>query len=75
MNEMVDGLLGLMPVGCRNVTYISKEGMEELQSNPSKQIGELTGTVSWHHGPYLDDWSKVPPEIAAKYNTSPTYGK
>ena len=25
------------------------------------------------HGPYLDDWSKVPAEIAEKYNTSPTY--
>jgi hypothetical protein len=21
----------------------------------------------------MDDWSKVPPEVAAKYNTSPSY--
>ena len=74
---MIDGLLGLMPVGCRNVTYIPAGAMETISKEGCKDedIGKLPGVVSWHHGPYLDDWSKVPGEIAAKYNTSPTYGK
>lgn len=38
-----------------------------------KDIHSLKGVQSWSHGPYLDDWSKVPSDIAAKYNTSPTF--
>jgi len=77
MQTTVDGLLGLMPVGCRNVTYIPAGAMEQIQKSEGaikdKDIGSLPGVVSWHHGPYLDDWSKVPDEIAGKYNTSPTF--
>ena len=39
----------------------------------TSDLSTLPGVVGWSHGPYLDDWSKVPSEIAAKYNTSPTY--
>ena len=37
------------------------------ENDPAKMKGVVTIT----DGPYLDDWSKVPPEIAAKYNTAP----
>ena len=30
MNETIDGLLGLMPVGARNVTYIPEGAMETI---------------------------------------------
>ena len=75
MSETVDGLLGLMPIGCRNVTLIPKEGVQELQNGTKKTINELTGVQTVLHGPYLDDWSKVPAEIASQYNTSPSFGK
>ena len=73
----VDGLLGLMPIGCRNVTYIPEGAMAELAKGETADadIGKLPGVQSWAHGPYLDDWSKVPAEIATKYNTSPSFGK
>ena len=32
---------------------------------------KMAGVVTITDGPYLDYWSKVPPEIAAKYNTAP----
>ena len=72
---MIDGLLGIMPVGCRNVTYIPAGAMEQIQKEGTsdKDIGKLDGVASWSHGPYLDDWSKVPSEIASKYNTSPSF--
>ena len=73
--ETIDGLLGLMPVGARNVTYLPAEAVAELQNGSEKEIHQLKGVQSWSHGPYLDDWSKVPAEIASQYNTSPTYGK
>lgn len=73
--ETIDGLLGLMPVGARNVTYLPAEAVAELQNGSEKDIGQLKGVQSWSHGPYLDDWSKVPAEIASQYNTSPTFGK
>lgn len=75
MSETIDGLLGLMPIGCRSVTLIPKEGVEELQNGSKKTINELTGVQTVSHGPYLDDWSKVPAEIASQYNTSPSFGK
>ena len=31
----------------------------------------MKGANTISDGPYLDDWSKVPAEIAAKYNTAP----
>ena len=34
-------------------------------------ISSLKGVVSFNDGPYVEDWSKVPAEIAAKYNTAP----
>jgi hypothetical protein len=37
-----------------------------------KDYSKLPGVQTYSHGPYLDDWSKVPADIAAKYNTSPT---
>ena len=73
---MIDGLLGLMPVGCRNVTYIPAEAMEQISKSTDikdADISNLPGVQSWSHGPYLDDWSKVPSEIASKYNTSPSF--
>ena len=36
-----------------------------------KDLYKLPGVQTFSHGPYLDDWSKVPDEIAMKYNTSP----
>ena len=77
MQETIDGLLGLMPIGCRNVTYIPEGAMAELAKGETADadIGKLPGVQSWAHGPYLDDWSKVPAEIATKYNTSPSFGK
>jgi hypothetical protein len=75
--KTVDGLLGLMPVGGRSVTYLSEQAMTELgdsvKNGKEKDMSELPGVQTWSHGPYLDDWSKVPPEIAAKYNTSPSF--
>ena len=58
---MVDGLLGLMPVGCRNATYISADAMETLGKAgiADKDIFGMAGVMTWSHGPYLDDWSKV----------------
>ena len=75
MQTTVDGLLGLMPIGARNVTYIPASAMETISKDGCKDedIGKLPGVWSVAHGPYLDDWSKVPGEIAAKYNTSPSY--
>uniref|UniRef100_A0A7S2BMH0 Uncharacterized protein n=1 Tax=Haptolina brevifila TaxID=156173 RepID=A0A7S2BMH0_9EUKA len=75
MQTMVDGLLGIMPVGCRNVTYIPEGAMETISKGDvsDKEIYSLPGVQSWSHGPYLDDWSKVPDEIATKYNTSPSF--
>jgi hypothetical protein len=37
-----------------------------------KDYSKLPGVQTYSHGPYLDDWSKVPADLAAKYNTSPT---
>lgn len=111
--EMIDGLLGIMPVGCRNVTYLPASAIETLQKDDSthaprthtctsantgrrrrryipsaravltataslfpagiKDIHKLPGVQHFSHGPYLDDWSKVPADIAAKYNTSPSF--
>ncbi len=74
--ETIDGLLGIMPVGARNVTYLPAEAMEEISKNEGmrdEDIGKLKGVMSFGHGPYLDDWSKVPAEVASKYNTSPSY--
>ena len=64
-----------MPVGARNVTYIPAEAMEQISKDGTSDadIGKLPGVMSFSHGPYLDDWSKVPAEIASKYNTSPTF--
>ena len=72
--ETIDGLLGLMPIGARNVTYLPAEAVAQLQEDGGeKDISKLKGVQSFSHGPYLDDWSKVPSEIAAQYNTSPTF--
>ena len=79
MDEMIDGLLGIMPVGARQCTYIPAEAMEKLgrdSDNGKKMVKDediykLPGVQTFAHGPYLDDWSKVPDEIAAKYNTCP----
>lgn len=77
MQETIDGLLGIMPVGCRTVTYIPAEAMEQMgkDGNVTKDedIYSLPGVQSFHHGPYLDDWSQVPDEVAVKYNTSPKF--
>lgn len=72
-NETIDGLLGLMPVGARNVTYLPADAVEALGKDESVDMHSLPGVMSFHHGPYLDDWSKVPEEVATKYNTSPSY--
>ena len=58
---MVDGLLGLMPVGCRNATYISSDAMEKIgkEGLADRDIFGVAGVTTWSHGPYLDDWSKV----------------
>ena len=75
-NETIDGLLGLMPVGARNVTYVPAEAVEELSkmTNPKdSDLYTLKGVQSWSHGPYLDDWSQVPDEVSHKYNTSPKF--
>ena len=72
LQETIDGLLGILPVGARNVTYLSQEAMTAMQGQGEKaDISKLPGVQTFSHGPYLDDWSKVPPEIAAKYNTAP----
>ena len=100
---MIDGLLAIMPVGCRNVTYLPASAVDALAKDTSaqallhrchaavppprclvpdprrslaragiKDYSKLPGAQTYSHGPYLDDWSKVPADIAAKYNTSPT---
>jgi len=70
---MIDGLLAIMPVGCRNVTYLPASAVDALAKDTSiKDYSKLPGVQTYSHGPYLDDWSKVPADIAAKYNTSPT---
>jgi len=100
---MIDGLLAIMPVGCRNVTYLPASAVDALAKVTSaqallhrchaavppprclvpdprrslaragiKDYSKLPGVQTYSHGPYLDDWSKVPADIAAKYNTSPT---
>ena len=72
LQETIDGLLGILPVGARSVTYLSQEAMTAMQGQGEKaDISKLPGVQTFSHGPYLDDWSKVPPEIAAKYNTAP----
>ena len=74
--ETVDGLLGLMPVGARNVTYVPGEAIDELRKiqNPKdSDLYGLKGVQTYHHGPYLDDWSQVPDEVSVKYNTSPKF--
>lgn len=77
MQTTVDGLLGLMPVGARNVTYVPAEAIEKAAKDGSSDVDlmKMPGVMSWGHGPYLDDWSKVPDEVASKYNTSPSFGK
>lgn len=98
---MIDGLLAIMPVGCRNVTYLPASAVDALAKDTSvllhramllsppprclvpdhrrslaqagiKDYSKLPGVQTYSHGPYLDDWSKVPADLAAKYNTSPT---
>ena len=100
---MIDGLLAIMPVGCRNVTYLPASAVDALAKDTSahallhrchaavppprclvpdprrslaragiKDYSKLPGAQTYSHGPYLDDWSKVPADLAAKYNTSPT---
>ena len=71
--ETVEGLLGLMPVGARNVTYLPAEAVEAMQKDDSQDMYALPGVMSFSHGPFLDDWSKVPEEVAKNYNTSPNY--
>ena len=76
MQETIDGLLGIMPVGARNVTYIPADAMEKMSKDGNmkdEELFALPGVTTYAHGPYLDDWTKVPAEIASKYNTSPSY--
>jgi len=73
ISETIDGLLGIMPVGARNVTYIPADAMDTISKGnvSDKELYKLPGVQTFSHGPYLDDWSKVPDEIAMKYNTAP----
>jgi len=69
--EMIQGLLKMMPVGARTVTILPPEAVEEMAKDGENDPAKMKGVVTISDGPYLDDWSKVPPEIAAKYNTAP----
>jgi len=69
--ELIKGILKMMPVGARTATYLPAEAVEQLGNDESLDISELKGVQSFAEGPYLEDWSKVPPEIAAKYNAVP----
>ena len=40
-NETIDGLLGLMPVGARNVTYVPAEAVEELSKMTNPKDSDL----------------------------------
>lgn len=73
LGEQMDSLLGLMGVGSRSCTYVPAEAVEQLRSGEIEDYHDGKGVFTVSHGPYLDDWSKVPAEIAAKYNTSPSY--
>ena len=71
MQEEIDGWLGCMGVGCRTASVVPANAIQDLRDGKISDYREHPDVVTISHGPYLDDWSKVPPEIAAKYNTGP----
>mmetsp|Transcript_27205 Transcript_27205/g.72023 ORF Transcript_27205/g.72023 Transcript_27205/m.72023 type:complete len:109 (+) Transcript_27205:48-374(+) len=73
LDDTIKGLLKMMPVGARTATYIPAEAVEQMSLDSGKDvdISSFKGVVSFNDGPYVEDWSKVPAEIAAKYNTAP----
>lgn len=69
----IEAWMSCLGVGCRTASVVSKECIEDIRSGECKDYRTHKTTVTISHGPYLDDWSKVPAEIASQYNTSPTY--
>mmetsp|Transcript_67380 Transcript_67380/g.119249 ORF Transcript_67380/g.119249 Transcript_67380/m.119249 type:complete len:103 (-) Transcript_67380:340-648(-) len=70
-DEMIKGLLKMMPVGARTCTYLPADAVATLSKDETKDWSSLPGVQTFQDGPYLDDWSTVPPQIAAKYSTAP----
>ena len=71
MQEEIDGWLGCMGVGARTASVVPANVVEEIRDGKVDDYRDHPDVVTVQHGPYLDDWSKVPPEIASKYNTGP----
>jgi len=71
--EEINGWLACMGRGSRSATLITPEAIEAQRSGEVSDARLHHTSIHFSHGPYMDDWSKVPPEVAAKYNTSPSY--
>jgi len=72
-HEQINGWLACMGVGSRSATIVTPEGIEAQKNGEIEDARYHHTSVHYSHGPYLDDWSRVPAEVACKYNTSPTY--
>jgi len=71
LQEEIDGWIGCLPVGNRTASFIPANVSQDLNDGKITDYKDHPDVIHVAHGPYLDDWSKVPPEIAAKYNTGP----
>ncbi|KAL1523321.1 hypothetical protein AB1Y20_018267 [Prymnesium parvum] len=71
LQEEMEGWLACLGVGSRTARYIPKEAVQAQVDGKIADARMHSSVVTLQHGPYLDDWSKVPPDIAAKYNTGP----
>jgi len=69
--EEIDGWLACLGPSCRTASIVTPECIQDIQDGKCDDYRTHASTVTISHGPYLDDWSRVPPEVAAKYGVGP----
>ena len=65
--------LACMGVGGRSACLVTPEAIEAQKAGEIEDARVHPSVVHFSHGPYIDDWSRVPEEVSTKYNTSPAY--
>jgi len=69
--EEIDGWLACLGPSCRTASIVTPECIQDIQDGKCDDYRTHASTVTISHGPYLDDWSRVPPEVAARYGVGP----
>ena len=76
LQRELEGWMSCLGVKNRTASIITKDAHQQIIDGAldgGKDYRSLPGVHTFSLGPYIDDWSQVPPEIAKKYNTSPTW--